>query len=281
MKDIIICADDFGYNEAISDSLIHLAHHKRISAISCMTNMPAWHSHACHLKEMGGQVSLGLHLNLTEGPATYPDAKIIFNQLPRLLSQSFMRRLDAKLIQAEINSQITQFIEQVGRKPDFIDGHQHIHHFPVIRDQLLTVYQQYYPHQEAAIRISSNPFQNHLKKWPQLKEWVIAFTGSYPLKKQLERLKIPYNASFSGIYNLMKPSSSYPDLFESFINQTKHHGLIMCHPGKGVDKNTHQDPISQSRENEYEFFMSQAFLDITRDVNIIPFRKGTLGSFNS
>ena len=34
-------------------------------------------------------------------------------------------------------TQWNHFIEATGKTPDFVDGHQHVHQFPVIRDVLV------------------------------------------------------------------------------------------------------------------------------------------------
>jgi chitin disaccharide deacetylase len=43
------------------------------------------------------------------------------------------------MLEGEISSQLQKFITAFGRLPDFIDGHQHVHLFPQIREALLTV----------------------------------------------------------------------------------------------------------------------------------------------
>ena len=39
----------------------------------------------------------------------------------------------------EIAAQLRMFVHTFGRAPDFIDGHQHVHLFPQIRDAVLEV----------------------------------------------------------------------------------------------------------------------------------------------
>mgnify|MGYP000073246266 CR=1 FL=1 len=45
------------------------------------------------------------------------------------------RRLAA--LAREWDAQWARFCEALGRAPRFVDGHQHVHQFPVIRDALL------------------------------------------------------------------------------------------------------------------------------------------------
>lgn len=39
-------------------------------------------------------------------------------------------------------AQLERFIQLMGRWPDFIDGHQHVHQFPLIRKAMMAVYEQ-------------------------------------------------------------------------------------------------------------------------------------------
>jgi chitin disaccharide deacetylase len=53
--------------------------------------------------------------------------------------QSFLHLLRREMVESEISSQVQAFIAAFGRLPDFVDGHQHVHLFPQIRDALLSV----------------------------------------------------------------------------------------------------------------------------------------------
>ena len=44
-----------------------------------------------------------------------------------------------KSLVIEIASQLRTFIDAFGRPPDFLDGHQHVHLFPQVRDAFLKV----------------------------------------------------------------------------------------------------------------------------------------------
>lgn len=145
MKSIILCADDYGQNTAISQAIIALLKEKKLSATSCMTNAPEWLTHAAWLATYKDHADIGIHLNLTEGKPlsaafreSYGDS---FPSLMTLLKKCYLRQWDPSNIYAELNAQLDQFIAGVGRLPDFIDGHQHVHHFPLIRNVVLKLYE--------------------------------------------------------------------------------------------------------------------------------------------
>lgn len=54
-KTIVLCADDFGLDPGVSEGILKLAHMGRLSAVSCMVNMPGFILYAkelFHLKKV-------------------------------------------------------------------------------------------------------------------------------------------------------------------------------------------------------------------------------------
>jgi len=49
------------------------------------------------------------------------------------------RRLKSELLTIEIATQVSAFVMAFGRLPDFLDGHQHVHLLPQVRDAFLKV----------------------------------------------------------------------------------------------------------------------------------------------
>ena len=129
-KRIAVCADDFGLHGGINDAVMVLARGGRITAIACMVGGPAWAAGARELQTLrGDHVDIGLHLDFTEFEAPH--------SLPRLIVRACTRRLDAALVRERIHAQLGAFEQAIGRAPDFVDGHQHVHQLPVIGDALL------------------------------------------------------------------------------------------------------------------------------------------------
>ena len=63
----VLCADDFGLADGVSQGIVELAEAGRLSATGAMTNMPGWRRAAPDLKPLRGRIGIGLHLNLTAG----------------------------------------------------------------------------------------------------------------------------------------------------------------------------------------------------------------------
>lgn len=257
MKSIILCADDYGQSDEISEGIIELIARQRLSATSCMTNMPDWASHGAVLKALPQHFAVGLHFNLTHGRSLTAAEELGGNSdLPslfQLLCNTHFRKLNSEVIRAELNAQLDQFIDVMGKLPDFIDGHQHVHQFPVIRDTLINIYQQRFAEHPAYIRQVSTPYSQGPFK---LKRFVLNWTGAKTLEKKLQQYKIPHNSSFSGIYDF-NPKRNYRDLFKLFCQCVANNGLIMCHPG--IESQDKSDDIHHTRFQEYHYFASDDF----------------------
>ncbi len=260
-KQIILCADDYGQNPAISEGIIKLIQQQRLSATSCMTTSPYWPSHAHWLMPFIQQIDIGLHFNLTEGKALAELPQLAhhgqFPSLPKLLLKILLRRIDPKEIEAELNQQLEQFVAAFGKLPDFIDGHQHIQHLPIIRDVILTYYEKHLRQHKIYLRcVSENNLKQLLHGRARVKRSIIQFTGSKVFKDEVVAKKIPHNASFAGIYNFSQ-ANKFARIFPEFLKTITQGGLIMCHPGLS---STDASAIYSGRHFEYEYFASEKFI---------------------
>ena len=60
-----------------------------------------------------------------------------FLPLKATLRAAMLRRLKPQKIAVEVGAQIKAFAAAFGRLPDFIDGHQHVHVFPQVREAVI------------------------------------------------------------------------------------------------------------------------------------------------
>lgn len=258
MKRIILCADDYGQNNAISQAIIDLATQKRLSAISCLTTAKNWQEHSKKLIPLKNHIDIGLHFNLTEGVSLSNGTG--FFSLKKLIILAYTNLLKMNEIEKELNYQIDKFEAAMGNLPDFIDGHQHIQQLPLIRRAVLNVYQRRLSNKPCYIRNVGIPILKAEFFNPVLlKKMVLLSLGANRFRKELIKANIPTNASFSGIYNF-NPKKDYASLFASFLRETKHNGIIMCHPG--LMAHDQRDSIKLARVNEYEFLRSDQFTEM-------------------
>lgn len=260
-KRIVLCADDYGQAPHISQGICDLVQKKRLSATSCMVNSPYWQAHAAWLMPYQSQIDIGLHFNLTEGAPLsrafkqrYGDT---FLSLSTMLRRAFFRQLDQAALSAECHAQVDRFYEVMGFLPRFIDGHQHVHQFPIIRTALLEVYSKRLQSQAVYVRlVRGAPLSTSLKKM------IIYNMGGKAFAQQLKLRHIPHNQTFSGIYSfkdLANDSTHYRALFQDFLAEIGDGGMIMCHPGLLSDHPL--DAIASARYAEYCYFSGDDFLN--------------------
>lgn len=253
LKKIILCADDFGFSPGVCEGLLRLARMKRLSALGCMVNGASFEPHAKELLSLSGQVQIGLHFNLTEGSFLSQSDKSCF-RLSELLLKTHFRTLAYSLIEQEFIAQLERFVQLMGRLPDFIDGHQHVHQFPLIRKVMMAVYEQHLKSNSIWVRSTYPLISLPAYDW---KGRVLAYTGGKALKVSLKKHQIAHNDCFAGVYDF-SPRVDYAELFKQWLQLVPDNTLIMCHPGEGHAPN---DPIAAARLREMAYFSSELFLE--------------------
>jgi chitin disaccharide deacetylase len=259
LKHLILCADDFGQNMSICDGILQLAAEERINAISCLVNMPSWFDAAPDLLHLPDSCHIGLHLNLTFGQALSSvwraNVGDHFTGLAPLICKAYLRSLNKHALFAEIQTQLNAFIDTMGRYPDFIDGHQHIHQLPQVRDALFDLYAQ--EKLACYVRHTSNGWHDFLVRTNPVKVQAIAALGGRAFSAKLKKHNLQTHTSFAGVY-AFKNSAHYRKYFKRFLSNSMSCGLIMCHPGK--ESRDLSDPLHKSRVHEFNYFKSDDFV---------------------
>jgi predicted glycoside hydrolase/deacetylase ChbG (UPF0249 family) len=270
MKRIILCADDYGQNSAISQAIVELVRGKRLSATSCLVTSPTWADQAKWLTPLKSNIDVGLHFNLTQGKPLSSELPEFF-KLKELILNSNFKEVDPKPIAAEFNAQLDAFTNAFGQLPDFIDGHQHVHQFPVIRDVVIKAYEERLRGNGSYIRCTYNKTQLYrVTDVAFLKQLVIQLCGGIKFKAELAAKNIPHNTSFSGIYDFSN-SFTYNQYFPRFLKQIQDGGILMCHPG--LMSGDEVEEMASARHNEYLYFNSKKYMqEISRnDIQLVKF----------
>ena len=258
-KEILLCADDYAQSTAISQGILTLVNAGRINAVSCLVNKSAFDETYADLLACRSKCFIGLHLNLTLGQPRSAmwrsHAGELFGSLPKLICDAYLKRLDLRVVQAELQAQLDVFVDTMQCYPDFIDGHQHIHQFPVVRDALLNIYRE--KNMSCFLRNTYNGLLQSYRFSAFPKSALLALLGGAKFKNLLIQEAIPANTSFSGVYPFAR-AKSYRKYFTRFLSETVTGGLIMCHPG--VESRDNDDPLLYSRPEEYTYFMSDSFV---------------------
>jgi predicted glycoside hydrolase/deacetylase ChbG (UPF0249 family) len=266
-RHIWLCADDYGISCAVNVAIRDLVVRRRLNATSVMVLAPSFHrSEALALDVLNtgmARVAIGLHLTLTAPFAplsgTYkPVREGSFLSLPATLVRAFLYRLGHDALVSEIAAQLRMFVHTFGRAPDFIDGHQHVHLFPQIRDAVLEV---------AKANASGAWLRQCGRVAPRRR---LSFRDRKALL--LDRLSRDFrqragarglrtNPGFAGAYEF-RDDADFAALFAGFLDQLPDGGLIMCHPGFVDAELQRLDPLTTLREHEYAFLAGESFPDM-------------------
>jgi len=138
MTTIRITADDLGGGESIDSAVIELNKKDVVTHAALMATGQSF-KNAATLATANPDLVIGVHFTLTQTtPLTscplLTDKSGHFLSRPKLLLRLiFFRRKIYKQIQDELYAQISK-INQAGLSINFINGHQHVHTLPVIRE---------------------------------------------------------------------------------------------------------------------------------------------------
>jgi predicted glycoside hydrolase/deacetylase ChbG (UPF0249 family) len=263
---IWLCADDYGIANAVNVAIRDLVVRRRLNATSVMVVAPSFHrseAHALDVLNTGmARVAIGLHLTLTAPfrplSASYkPLRDGSFLSLPATLARAFLQRLSHAALVGEIAAQLRMFVHTFGRPPDFIDGHQHVHLFPQIREALLEVAKASAPGGwlRQCGRVPPRSFS-----FGDRKAWLLDHL-SHDFQQRADALGLRTNPAFAGAYEF-RQDADFPALFAGFLDRLPDGGVIMCHPGF-VDADLQRlDPLTTLREREYAFLAGNAFPEL-------------------
>jgi hypothetical protein len=260
-RPLLLCADDYGLTPGIDAAIAELVRAGRLNAFSCMSNAPCWAQDGHRVAGLRAQAQAGLHFNLTEGR---PLSAALARQWPRLpglpalLLAAHTGRLPLAALADELAAQWQAFVAVSGAAPDFIDGHQHVHHLPGVRGLLLDWLQR----QPVPTPVRSTA---HLAgPGPGFKRWVIERSGGRALARALLRQTVPHalphNRLLLGAYDFL--ATDYRALMRAWLAQVPAAGgLLFCHPGRPTvgAANEAPDPIAAARQRELAYLAGDDF----------------------
>jgi len=255
---LILCADDFAFSRRTSETIAALAHAGKINAISCMAVMPGWPGDSLLLAGLPRHVQIGLHLTLTgEVPLTRMP-EMARDRLPTIETLRWMAihgQLPLNEIAAEVGAQFDAFIAAMGRPPAFVDGHQHSHALPDIRDIVLAETASLAP--RAWVRTCRDRLPAMLAR-PFAGKAIGGAWHSRGLRRAAARHGLSTNDSFAGHYDFV---GDYRQLFPRFLRSPGKVHLVMCHPGAGVRAG---DDIADARSREADVLRNWPIADMAR-----------------
>ena len=264
MKLLIVNADDFGLTESINRGIM-VAHRDGIlTSASLLANGPAF-DQAIASSQQFPQLSVGVHLNISEGSPVSPAARIpsLVNGRGELHLSPFhlwvrilMGQISLEDIHSECRAQVLKLLD-AGLGPSHLDGHLHVHVLPQLSHILIALAREF------CIPYVRCPAEDLEATLPAL--WKIAGTGI----ATLERSAIAYGVSLFArrlreqlrLAGLFCPDAFLGLAHTGFLDTKSLNALLalvpngttelMCHPGYAIAQVESVDGgLARAREAE-------------------------------
>jgi predicted glycoside hydrolase/deacetylase ChbG (UPF0249 family) len=267
---IWLCADDYGISQSVDRAIRDLLMRGHINATSVMVAAPAFHrSEAASLKMLGAgthRFAIGLHVTLT-APFTplstgfRPTRRGAFLPLSEMLVRGTLRLLAGDRLAIEIATQLKAFVTAFGRAPDFVDGHQHVHLFPQVREPLLEMVKEVAP--QAWVR-QCGRVPSVSRRLSDRKALLLdALSRAFRARAAASGIRT--KTAFAGAYDFTKASEQdFARRFPKFLAGLPPQSVVMCHPGFVDAELERLDPLTKQREREYAYLADDGFPDVLR-----------------
>ena len=257
-RHLILIADDYGISPGVSAGIRALAERRRLTGTGVMATMPDWPAEAPALRDLHGQIAVGLHFTLTDQtplgpmPTLAPNGKM--PPVGKVLRYGLLRVIPRQEIADELNRQLDSFEKFFGAPPDFIDGHQHAHAFPGIWPVVQAAFGRRVDPARCWIRDCSD--FHLLRRGQVFKAGVISALSRAASRAARDR-KLRSNRGFSGFYDY-----GAGDLAQFFVPMLRDAGdghAMMVHPGHADEALRAVDTLTDPRDRELAFLLSEDF----------------------
>ncbi|MBA4789788.1 MAG: ChbG/HpnK family deacetylase [Rhizobiales bacterium] len=261
MRRIIVCADDYGLAPGVSEAIRALVAARRINATSVMTLFPGLPEEAGRLRiaAQGSGASIGLHVTLSGRFAPLRVAPLGGDRLSsmgRLLAGSFAGQVSRDRVRTEVEAQFDAFETAFGMPPAHVDGHQHAHLLPVVREVVLDTTARRAP--SALVRDCTQAPRARIG-FDAKGRFISLLARGLAAAARARGLRV--NTGFSGAYGL-RQGGDFAALFALFAGGLDEGGMMMVHPGHVDEILQSRDPVHAPREAEYRLLAGPTYGDL-------------------
>ena len=260
----VLCADDFAMTDGVSRAILDLLAARRLSATGAMTNRPGWTRWARELAPHAGHADLGVHLNLTcaaplgSMPGLCPQGT--FPALGKVIRAGLLSASARAEISCEITRQLDDFEQAMGRMPDFIDGHQHVHAMPGVRELVLGEAARRYTVQRPYLRDPLDSIAAIRMRGVAVRKALVISSLASGFGKAARARGFATNQGFAGV-SPFDPSRDFAADMARFLVRPGPRHLVMCHPGLVDDELRALDPVVATRPIEHAALMAGCIPD--------------------
>jgi chitin disaccharide deacetylase len=260
---VILCADDYALSPGVARAVGELSAARRLSATSVLVTTAHWPGLAPRLSVHRGHLAIGLHFNLTLGAPLGSMRRLApTGQLPnlaRLLAGALVGLVDRAEVRDELERQLDHFERGLSFPPDQVDGHQHVHALPGIREVVFETLARRYPSRAPLLRDPSDRWQAIAARNTAKAKALLVATLALGFAQAARRHGLPTNAGFSGFSNF-DPAIPYARELADALRELGPRPIVMCHPGHPQAEAAGDDPVAARRRMEYDALMGDRAL---------------------
>ena len=260
---VILCADDYALSLGVARAVGELSAARRLSATSVLVTAAHWPGLAPRLSVHRGHLAIGLHFNLTLGsplgkmPRLAPSGTL--PSLAKLIGAALLGLVDRTEIRDELERQLDHFERGLSFPPDHVDGHQHVHVVPGIREVVLETLARRYPTLPPLVRDPSDRWEAIAARPSAKSKAALVATLALGFAAAAHRRRLPTNQGFSG-FSKFDVSVPYASELEEALKHLGARPLVMCHPGHPDAEPAHDDPVAARRRMEYDALLADRAL---------------------
>jgi len=260
---LAVCLDDVGLHHGVNVAAHRLTELGSLNTFSAMVGAPAWTEAADLIRQVdSSHIDAGWHLDFTEYPM-----RLAPQPLGALMRRSQLRQLRPEALRDEVAAQIDRFLDDVGRWPSHIDGHQHVHQFPQVRDALWAVLDARGVAREAPslwFRSTRRPRARPLPagRSPLPFHWkarLIELLGSRTFGQQVQQRALTVSGHLLGVYDFDPTPGRFAEWLPIWLNRATEGDVLMVHASITAIPG---DAISEARLQEWRFLSSPAWAEL-------------------
>lgn len=265
---IVLNADDLGLNGGITDGIITAMERGVVGSSSLMCNFQDTANALQLVKEK--KLSVGWHINLTLGRPLCEPSEVpslvrkdgTFYPMKQLMLRCIARRVKESDVRRELEAQWQKFTD-AGVTAEHVDGHQHCHVFPVVRNVVRTMVTE---HTIPVVRLPGEKGGPFVPRY--LTRFLIGnFKGSRPkFWKEVGCMTLP----FYGV-SLVGRAGDIAEWRHLLARIADPISMVMVHPGiERPGDELYGDDFPDSRQAELDLILSTEWKQLLEEMRVVP-----------
>jgi predicted glycoside hydrolase/deacetylase ChbG (UPF0249 family) len=190
----------------------------------------------------------------------------------QLYRSAVRQRLDGEEIAGELARQLDAFERAMGRAPDFLDGHHHVHQLPGVREVVARAWCS--RGLKGWIRNTATSPTHILARAVAMPRAAVLASFGRAARRTWMEAGIPTNTDFAGVRNFAV-RRAFDAMMRRYLRWPTPGLLIMCHPGRAAGQGDTGESAMASRPEELAYLLSEEF---PRDLEAAGCRLARLSS---